>query len=196
MLVSWMNYAACFGQHRRTIGESLETFAERIKPVGSELTHKVLTLPNWHTHQNVVLAFYATTLHEQIGKETFSQDLILGKLYLPLKDSLYQEVLLDSLYGEGGTPIIESVFLAEVNEEYPGKELLVLVSSQFHHYDASGTHYYVSAYNTDGLTMPKRLAMVYDFGATSDIEYREGEKKQANYRTAKEFLAYWKRHQK
>jgi hypothetical protein len=99
-----MNYTVCSGQHQRVKGESLETFVERIKPLGSELTHKVLTLTKWHAHQNVVLAFYATILHEQVGKEAFSQDLILGKLYLALKDSLYQEVLLDSLYGEGGTP--------------------------------------------------------------------------------------------
>ena len=164
-------------------------FANAHKPENSSVTGRVLET-NW-TGIPVILAFY-----DQPYSETYSDGStevyhrIIATLFVGDEHYRYTRKELYSIGPEGGDPIMEDRFFANVDDD-PETELLVIISWNQKHYDLKGVLY--ATYIFDDRKSPEgpyayleTLSRHFD---GCDCAYRDGTVKEAEFKTAAEVKA-------
>ncbi len=140
MLSTWMLYY--FDQDiQRLDNEKTEQFAARLKPENSILSHKVIET-TWN-QDSIILAFYDQTYHDGYTRESHR---IIATSFILNSNKRYSKFLIDTIQMQGGSPKIESVFLA--NADYDIKNELIIIASWVQtHYDVHGVLYYTFVYD-------------------------------------------------
>lgn len=178
----------------RNPGESVDSFIARIKPDSSEMAHAVLETTELGTKEKIIIAFFRKTVHEVKQMDTYvdhsSYQYIIGHLYIPTGKNLYQQILIDTTYPEGGAPEIISVFFANADKD-KNKELVILCKYEQRHYDVSGAIYETFIYDfVDGDTQYLEISKKFD---AYDLWFRDGKREKAKYKTAADVKAALKR---
>lgn len=136
--------------YQRNSGETKELFAERLKPIrNSGIQGEVLEVSRWNSLVKPVFAFYDYSEPgiENGKKNGFNYTYVDGYIFVPVANSRYAKIFIDTYAEEGATAEIESVFFANVDKDLD-KELGVLVSwDQSRHYGMSGKLYQVYFYD-------------------------------------------------
>ena len=136
--------------YQRNSGETKELFAERLKPIrNSEIQGEVLEVSRWNSLVKPVFAFYDYSEPgiENGKKNGFNYTYVDGYIFVPVANSRYAKIFIDTYAEEGATAEIESVFFANADKDLD-KELGVLVSwDQSRHYGMSGKLYQVYFYD-------------------------------------------------
>ena len=179
-----------FGQGlQRQSNETAEQYAIRSKPGGSVVTHKIIET-KWNSVP-VIIAFYDQTykLPKQNDPDQQEYQRIVTQIFIGVDSLRYNPALIDTIYGEGGAPNIETVFFANADKDKE-KELVLIVSWRQQHHDVSGTLY--GTFIFDNLTSihQKRLNYLKDISKQldggCDCDWSDGTSKKAKFKTAKE----------
>ncbi|ANH83129.1 hypothetical protein A8C56_21010 [Niabella ginsenosidivorans] len=175
---------------KRQENESIEQFADRIRPDSSTLIeHQIFETKNFDP-KNAILAFYQKTITETYQTGTYTDhdqyNIILGYLYLPSTENNYRRILIDTIPPDGGDPEILSVFYVNADKD-TDKELAVLCKYEQRHYDYGGAFYETFIYDFDKksnrFTYLEKLSDKL-FGC--ECGFRDGRNETAKYKTAKD----------
>jgi hypothetical protein len=167
----------CFSQ-KRNAGESVSGFIGRIKPDSTELAHPVIETAK----EKFIVAYF--TKQE---KEPY----LIGYLYIPTGVNSYKQVLIDSIYPEGGDPEIVSIFFANADKDRD-KELIVICKYEQRHYDFSGAMYetFIYDYAKGETGYLDKLSKKFD---GCECSWREGKTEKAKYKAAADVKAALKK---
>jgi hypothetical protein len=186
--------SSSFGQTIiRHDNESVEMFAERLKPDSTGIAHKVIETNALDTTKKIIISFYGKTIYETIQMETYvdhsEYDIIIGFAYVPTNDSNYAKCLIDTIPPDGGNPEIISVFFANADKD-KNKELIVLCKYGQRHYDYSGDIYetYIYKYSTSKNKFKYLDKLSKKFWGC-ECSSRDGGSETAKYQTAKDVRA-------
>lgn len=173
-----------FGQIvQRQNNESVEQFAERLKPDNSTLTHKVLET-KWNSIP-VIICLYDQTYKEPPEKDAYHR--IIGSVLIQLNNNKYSLTTFGTIDTEGGDPKIESVFFANADKDKT-KELIIVASWEQRHYDFSGTLYgtYVFDYELTSKKLEWKFleAISKKLDGGRECDWRDEKSKKAKFKTA------------
>lgn len=188
LLLFWTTFS--FGQLvQRQVNETVEQFAERLKPDSSAFIHKVLET-KWN-ELSVVISLYDQTYKLPIQNDPNQQiyHKIVGAVFIHLDKNNYSKTTFGTIDTEGGDPNIDTVFFANADADKT-KELIIIASWEQRHYDINGTLYgtYVFDYELTGATLEweflSEISIKLDGGC--ECSWRDGTSKKAKFKTAKE----------
>ena len=135
----------------RLDGEAAKDFAQRYAPSGGEIVGNVIETEAFGA-KRAVIAFYKLEF-----KAKYDYTEVHGYLYMPRTGDDYDKVLINKFEEEGATPVIESVFFANADND-AAKELVVICSWEQDHYDVSGKLYATYVFdNIAGSKAPEKM---------------------------------------
>lgn len=131
---------------------------------------------------SIFLPIYSVLKNNIPGDNDYNMEIYI----LVPEASAYKQLYVGTIYSEGGSPNIESVFFHNVDDT-PDRELLILVSYETNHYDSGGTYYviYIFSRELDKFTGGfKRLVSVEQKLGSGLEGVAEGKQVHAPYRNA------------
>ena len=180
----------------RLENETALHFAERNKPGGATLTHKVLET-KWN-EVPVIISFYDQiyTLPKEKDPDQQSYHKIVGAVFLLKSKNTYHKTTLGPIDTEGGDPFIESVFFANADSD-KAKELLVIASWPQVHYEVSGTLYGTFVFNYEFIRDTTEWNFLQGISEKlsggCECQWSDGSSKKAKFKTATEVKKELKR---
>lgn len=147
----------------RQQGEDLTSFVTRQSPVGAEVTHKPLETSEWKFQDSVILAFYefSPATNDNTGATK-----IVGFAYIPIGNSKYEKIEIDTYESEGGNPRVETVFFASTDKT-KDKSLILIVSWEQNHATVQGTLYHTFVYACPNSSpLPQKLIYLQSISET------------------------------
>lgn len=135
------------GTFQRAPGETADSFAVRVSPVGPGLAHPVIATDVWSPGDTALLAFYLTEIDRGRVPDPGDPPIhdATGYAFLPDSAHGYRRVEIGTVGHNGGDPEIRSVFFANADQN-PGPELVVLAATPVHHPHVMGTYYETLVY--------------------------------------------------
>ena len=165
----------------RQPAESLDAFANRLKPAQHKLAHPVLEVSAWGRNAKSIIALYG---FDDPADHNGGFNKIAGHLYLPTAPNQYRKISFGPLEENGGYPEILAVFFANADDD-ADKELLVLCKIPQQHYDYAGAFYETYIFDNPGQTNELRYFRTLSnlfFGC--ECNRRDGTAQTAKYQTA------------
>lgn len=174
--------------YQRYEDESAEDFIQRIMPEEKSLIHPAIEAKWNNTDKKVIIAFWHE--REQVDKD-YKVTYTIGKLYVPVDDvGSYEEIEIDRVSENPMEAEIQSVFFDDADGD--GKrELIVLYSWNYRHYQMAGTFY--AAYVYDDINydkLPSELTVIDIIDGGTDGNNDTGEIMTPIFTTAGEVKTY------
>lgn len=172
----------------RNNGEAAEDFVKRITDNEVEFIHAVIEA-NWnHKDKKVIIAFWHETV---LDGKNYHAVYTIGKMYVPVDDEgRYKEIAIDRVPENPMEAQVQTVFFDDADGD--GKrELAVLYSWDYKHYQMSGTFY--AAYVYDDINynkLPSELTVIDYLDGGSDGNNDMGEVSTPRFTTAAGVKAY------
>ncbi len=187
-----------FGQTlSRQYNETVEMFANRVKPSYTDIAHTVIETKQLDTNKNAIIAFYYQRITDAGQMLSYAgesyHEIILGYLFLPKTNSNYEKILIDTIPEDGGETEIISIFFANADRD-KNNEIIVLCKDEQRHYDENGYIYETYIYKYDKIKKSfKYLSKLSETFWGCECDFRDGKIKRAKYKTAKEVKARLKK---
>ena len=175
------------GQYVKSLNETAEQFATRVKPDHATLTHKVLAV-QWNSTP-VILAFYQQHFKfspvDDPDQANYTR--IIATAFVQTDSNHFNKLLIDTIDSDGGDPNIECVFFANADKD-AAREIIIIASWQQQHYDVEGTLYSTYVYDNLQTTPLAKLILKKNISTRlsggCDCEWRDGRKRKAPYQKA------------
>jgi hypothetical protein len=174
---------------QRKQDESVEQFADRLKPEGSTITHKVLET-KWN-NLPVIISLYDQPYKLPVKNDPDQQiyHKVVGSVFIQLNSNKYKKTTFGTIDSESGDPFIESVFFANADTDKT-KELIIIASWQQQHFDVKGTLFGTFVFDYDLTKDTLNWEMLNEISGKleggCECVWSDGTSKKAKFKTALE----------
>jgi hypothetical protein len=144
----------------RLKNESVQDFAERVKPKNSTIVHDALENTAWG-NRKVILVFYSSTYIDTSTTYKNERQYVKGYLFIPVAENKYQQVFIDKLEDDNVETNIATVFFANADKDSARELIIISTCSHNLRYLYEGTEYSTHVYdNIDLNNIPGSMQLL------------------------------------